>query len=397
MKQVKIVIGANFGDEGKGLTTDYFAYEAKKLNVPCLVVCHNGGSQKGHTVVTPSGIRHVFHHFGSGCFAGADTYLSEEYVINPITFQQEIVELYSKNIITKCYINKKARITTPFDMMMNQIAEEFRGLKKHGSCGLGIYEAIIRDKIHPIAIDKFYRMNDTNRRILLLDMANQYFFQRLKHLQIDFLPRKWREILSQKDEIIDHYIRDFHRMMKQVSLCDDSIMDNYEYLIFEGAQGLLLDQNNVDFMPHLTPSNTGILNPIKIISNLACNIEVCYVTRTYMTRHGAGRFESECNKAEISDNLVDFTNVPNPFQDTIRYGKLDITLLLESIKNDLFHIPQNINYITSLMITHTNETNSKIISTDGDIDIHAFIKENKQIFDKIYLSGNITRNHIDRI
>lgn len=78
MKTAKIVIGANFGDEGKGLMTDYFANEAKKQGKSCLVVCHNGGSQRGHTVVSPSGIRHVFHHFGSGSFEGADTYLSSK-------------------------------------------------------------------------------------------------------------------------------------------------------------------------------------------------------------------------------------------------------------------------------------------------------------------------------
>ena len=52
MENVKIVIGANFGDEGKGLMTDYFSYEAKKNKKSCVVVCHNGGAQKGHTVVT---------------------------------------------------------------------------------------------------------------------------------------------------------------------------------------------------------------------------------------------------------------------------------------------------------------------------------------------------------
>ena len=52
MKNVKVVIGANFGDEGKGLMTDYFSYEAKKNKKSCIVVCHNGGAQKGHTVVT---------------------------------------------------------------------------------------------------------------------------------------------------------------------------------------------------------------------------------------------------------------------------------------------------------------------------------------------------------
>ena len=69
MKNIKVVIGANFGDEGKGLMTDYFASKSNKS----LVVRFNGGGQAGHTVTTKDGRRHVFHHFGSGIFAGADT------------------------------------------------------------------------------------------------------------------------------------------------------------------------------------------------------------------------------------------------------------------------------------------------------------------------------------
>lgn len=62
MSNVKVVIGSNFGDEGKGLMTDYFCAEASKRNESCIVALCNGGAQRGHTVVTPDGIRHVFHH-----------------------------------------------------------------------------------------------------------------------------------------------------------------------------------------------------------------------------------------------------------------------------------------------------------------------------------------------
>ena len=82
MKKVKAVIGANWGDEGKGLMTDFFCYEAFRNGDSCINVCTNGGAQRGHTVVTPSGVRHVFHHFGSGTFAHADTYLPKEYILD---------------------------------------------------------------------------------------------------------------------------------------------------------------------------------------------------------------------------------------------------------------------------------------------------------------------------
>ena len=67
------VIGANYGDEGKGLITDYLCRQVENP----LVIRFNGGAQAGHTVTTPEGIRHIFSHFGSGTLAGA-SYLSFE-------------------------------------------------------------------------------------------------------------------------------------------------------------------------------------------------------------------------------------------------------------------------------------------------------------------------------
>lgn len=57
MKDIKIVIGGSFGDEGKGLITNYFSQKKNSI-----VICSNGGAQRGHTVTSPDGIRHVFHH-----------------------------------------------------------------------------------------------------------------------------------------------------------------------------------------------------------------------------------------------------------------------------------------------------------------------------------------------
>ena len=114
MKDIKIVIGANFGDEGKGLMTDYFSQKSNSI-----VVCSNGGAQRGHTVTTPTAIRHVFHHFGSGTFNNASTYLSEDFILNPIIFKQEYDELVKLNHNPNVYINQNCMITTPFDMIAN--------------------------------------------------------------------------------------------------------------------------------------------------------------------------------------------------------------------------------------------------------------------------------------
>lgn len=352
MKTAKIVIGANFGDEGKGLMTDYFANEAKRQRKSCLVVCHNGGSQRGHTVVSPSGLRHVFHHFGSGNFVGADTYLSSEFIVNPIIFNQELSELKSIEAITKCFVDKNCYITTPFDMMINQIVEEYRGNGKHGSCGLGIFETIVRSRTDKsYTVFEFSNLPICDMKIFLDNIATEHLPCRLKQLGIENIPAKWDEILSNKDNIIENYINDFLFMLDHVQIINSDIVDDYDYVIFEGAQGLLLDQNNLSYMPHLTPSNTGIKNPLDIIGNRQVNVEVCYVSRTYMTRHGAGRFDTQCKKSDLNENIVDLTNIPNPFQDTIRYGML----MLDDLKNRIISDLGNANVNKSIAITHLNE------------------------------------------
>ena len=86
-KQIKVVIGANFGDEGKGLMTDYFCKRLSESG-SVLNIRFNGGAQAGHTVVVPTlgqQKRHVFSHFGAGSFVnGTDTYLSGNFILNPM-------------------------------------------------------------------------------------------------------------------------------------------------------------------------------------------------------------------------------------------------------------------------------------------------------------------------
>ena len=64
------------------------------------------------------------------------------------------------------------------------------------------------------------------------------------------------------------------------------------------------------------------------------DVEVCYVTRTYLTRHGAGPFPEECGKDEINPDMRDLTNVPNPHQGTLRYGRLDEKAFIRRIRED---------------------------------------------------------------
>ena len=156
----------------------------------------------------------------------------------------------------------------------------------------------------------------------------------------------------------DNYYKDLDFMMSHVHVVNnDQLLNGYDTIVFENGQGLLLDQNNTEYYPHLTPSNTGIKNPARIIKSVnwtdEINIEACYVTRTYMTRHGAGAFPTECNKEEINPDIKDLTNVPNPHQDTLRYGKLNVEELYERCQADIINAGLPCQKI--LAITHFKE------------------------------------------
>ena len=381
---IKVVIGANFGDEGKGLMTDYFCRQSTFRGEKTLVVLHNGGAQRGHTVVTPDGNRHVFHHFGSGTLVGADTYLSEEFILNPIIFRQEWKELEEMGIAPKAYANENCLITTPFDMILNQIKEKWRGGERHGSCGIGIYETKIRT-LYNFEAGIWKQLSKDELIGYLKKIRDEYFMYTIDF--VDFkVPEDWLNIVN-SENLINVFVEDMMFMFSHMLFKPEKeIFKEYDSLTFENGQGLLLDQNNNEYYPHLTPSNTGIRNPLEIISKIDCkpNIEVCYVTRTYLTRHGAGRLDGECDKQEINPDMQDLTNVPNPHQGTLRYAKLIEKSLEERILKD-FEPARKYGAKLSLAITHENEYD------------YVFSNTFKKNFDYIYYSDGETRESVGRI
>lgn len=379
---VKVVIGANFGDEGKGLMTDYFCHQSILRGEKCLVVLHNGGAQRGHTVVAPDGKRHVFHHFGSGTFTGADTYLSEDFILNPMVFRKEWEDLEEMGVTPKVYMDHACKVTTPFDMILNQIIEESRDNSRHGSCGMGINETIIRDVCN-YPCEMWNDSSDEAKRYYLKEIR-KYVEERLEDAGINEISKEWEEIIC-SDSLIENFIYDLNFMCRNISNRFDNFIEYYDCLVFENGQGLLLDQNNKNYFPHLTPSNTGVKNPMEIISNMHCkpDIEVCYVTRTYITRHGAGRLDGECDKKEINPNMQDLTNVPNPHQGTLRYAKLEEESLKERILKD-FEPARQYGAKLSLAVTHKNEYD------------YAFSDQFKRNFDYIYYSNGETRESVGR-
>lgn len=362
MSNVKVVIGSNAGDEGKGLMTDYFANEAKNCNESCIVVCSNGGAQRGHSVSTPEGIRHVFHHFGSGTFAGADTYFPEYFIVNPMEFRRE-----HKLLKTICgsrklcpIVSKYCMVTTPFDMIANQVFEENRGENKHGSCGMGIWETVQRyekGKWSALYGNYKYWQDGFNLGIRSVDellRIKEYYEKRFESHNIS-LSEGWQNVWNSPN-LINHYIHDMRYFLNHTISKDlADFIGCYNTVIFENAQGLCLDQNFGDDERYTTPSNTGLTNPAEIIKKYLPNadVEVCYVTRTYLTRHGRGPMDHECDKNEINPDMFDLTNIPNPFQESLRFGKIKVDRFMNRIYSDFTQAEPN--WKRSLAITHLNE------------------------------------------
>ena len=380
MPNVKVVIGSNFGDEGKGLMTDYFCAEASKRNESCIVALCNGGAQRGHTVVTPDGIRHVFHHFGSGTFARAATYFGEEYILNPLAFRKEYEELKALGYSPRVYSHWNCRWSTPYDMITNQILEDSRGKNRYGSCGMGIWETVLRyrNTINP-SFQQFYNMTKDEQVALLKRIRDEYTSKRLLKASPEVL-QQWKDILE-SDNLIYNFIDDVQFLHSHVIFDYSRVLQQYDNVVFENGQGLLLDQRHVQYYDNTTPSNTGITNPHIIIEKYLPNadVEVCYVTRTYMTKRGAGDFECECDKSEINAHIEDKTNITNPYQGTIRYGRLDVDGLVERIKEDIGSIDYNV----SLAVTHINEFENKELLNLTELNVkYLSYEETRKLFEK---------------
>ena len=328
MKEVKIIVGANFGDEGKGHITDYICSNAKNP----IVIRFNSGAQAGHTVVTKDGRRHVFGHFGAGSFKNIPTFLSQFFVINPLLFIKEYNELRKLGLNPKVYIDKECIISTPYDMIINQIIETFRENKRHGSCGIGFNETIERNR-NPQYAFKIKDIKNINIKEISYKIKNEYVYERLKTLGVNNIPSKYKPILE-NEEILNNFINDLNYFLELVEISDfNSIFEKYYTGVFEGAQGLMLHKD-YKYFPHVTNSNTGIENPlILLVDKENINIEVIYITRCYLTRHGAGPCPNEVYTTPYK-NIIDLTNIPNEFQGTLRFGLLDIDLLKENINFD---------------------------------------------------------------
>lgn len=326
-----IVIGAGYGDEGKGLVTDYLCSKSARA----VAVRFNGGAQAGHTVQSPDGRRHVFHHFGSGALAGARTFLGRRFVSSPMWFGKERAQLISLGANVNIGVDRGSLITTPYDVMINRALESSRGGARHGSCGMGMNETITRSETELASLTAG-DLGDVRRlRSRLESIRHEYVPQRLAQLGLttEMMP------MLGDERVLNGFIADCEHFWQCCDVSDsdglrDLVMNGFD-LVMEGAQGLMLREDHPNF-PHVTRSRTGIANAVELLRELDVDAmaTVHYVTRCYATRHGAGPLPHELVEKPWP-GVIDETNVPNGYQGSLRFAWLDLNILVSEVNHDL--------------------------------------------------------------
>nr|WP_314494537.1 adenylosuccinate synthetase [uncultured Chryseobacterium sp.] len=306
MKTAQIIIGLGFGDEGKGITTDFLAQQHPES----VVIRFSGGQQAAHTVMIDHK-KHIHSSFASGALRGLPSYFTEHCTIHPTFLFNEREELIKKNGNVELHIHPLAKVTTPFDVLSNR--KNVQNLK-HGSCGKGVGATMKRNE-SPF---KLFAVDLIAPRTMLIEklkvIANYYGFEEGEEIEIalqDFL-----EAIDKIDWKIEGY----------------EYLKSFDHLIFEGSQGILLDMDHGVF-PNVTFANTTSKNAYEICQLLKIkDIEMFYVTRSYLTRHGNGWMSNE--KSLLLKNNEEETCTFNEFQKDLRFGELDYDLLNYALKLD---------------------------------------------------------------
>ncbi|MFC9896516.1 adenylosuccinate synthetase [Nocardia sp. NPDC127579] len=306
-----IVVDLGFGDAGKGATVDWLCSAAAGLEVSA-VVRFNGGAQAAHNVVA-EGRHHTFAQFGSGTFSGVPTLLSRHMLVEPIALAGEARQLAALGVpdpLSLLRIDGRALLTTPIHIAANRAREDARGYSRHGSCGRGIGETAsyaleheaptVADCLRPRVLRQKLELLAAHYGPVIAPSAHRY-------------------------EPITDLIAMYSEFGAAVRIVDDgelAALAARGRLIFEGAQGILLDEWR-GLHPHTTWSTVEPRNARAMLAAIGASAATLGVTRTYLTRHGAGPFPTE----DPTLDLPEPHNIDGPYQGPFRRGHLDLPLL----------------------------------------------------------------------
>ncbi|HLG62054.1 MAG TPA: adenylosuccinate synthetase [Ktedonosporobacter sp.] len=329
-KQAILIADLGFGDAGKGTITDFLT---RRLSAHT-VVRYNGGPQAAHNVVTPDGRHHTFSQFGSGMFLPRTaTLLSRFMLINPLNMLKEERHLSTLGIadaFERTLIDRRALVITPLHKAMNRLRELARAGERHGSCGEGVGECMADSLAYGDA--QLFAGDLQDRMVILRKLHSLY---EIKRSELDEIRSSLPDADAVKQELAAFTRADvitdcadvYHYFAQRVAIIDDarigSLLAQPGVALFEGAQGVLLDEN-YGFAPYTTWSTTTFANAEAILREHDYSGDTIKlgVVRSYATRHGPGPFPTE--DAALTSVLPDQHNAWNDWQRTFRVGYFDL-------------------------------------------------------------------------
>jgi adenylosuccinate synthase len=324
-----VIVGAQWGDEGKGKIVDLLAQESD-------VVCrYQGGPNAGHTVIV-DGETFKFRHLPSGILSGKVSVLGAGCVVDPAVLLEEIDDLESRGIsAAPLRISGNAHLIMPWHIAIDGASEKRLGKLQIGTTRRGI---------GPAYADKAARLGIRVQDLLDAKILRQKIEVALAEKNI-WLERVYEQEPFELEDVASRYEELAQRLRQYVadtSLLVDTALTAGKRVLLEGAQGTLLDLDHGTY-PFVTSSNpiagaaaTGIgIGPTRID-------EVLGVSKAYVTRVGAGPFPSEMNDetgAHVRELGQEFGTVTGRER---RPGWLDLVALRYAVR---------LNGITSLALT----------------------------------------------
>ncbi|HAM79190.1 adenylosuccinate synthase [Ornithinibacillus bavariensis] len=285
-----VVVGTQWGDEGKGKITDFLSQKAE------VVARYQGGNNAGHTIKF-DGVTYKLHLIPSGIFYKEKIcVLGNGMVIDPKAFVEELAYLHEHNISTdNLRISNRAHVILPYHLKLDMLQEEEKGDDKIGTTKKGI---------GPAYMDKAARIGIRVADLLEKEVFRAKLEQNLKEKNRLFEKLYEVEPLS-VEEIVEEYYQYGQAMVQYV--CDTSVvlndaLDEGRRVLFEGAQGVMLDidQGTYPFVTSSNPTAGGVtigsgVGPTKIK-------HVVGVSKAYTTRVGDGPFPTELEN-EIGNQI----------------------------------------------------------------------------------------------
>ena len=327
----KAVIGLQWGDEGKGKIVDYLS---EKFD---LVARYQGGNNAGHTVIVED-VTYKLNLIPSGVIRGKVCFLGQGIVLDPDHFLKEYQQICEKISNPNIYLSSNIPLILPYHKQLDKINESIlTGEDKIGTTAKGIGPAY-QDKVGRKSI-KLYDLKSLDKIKEKLESIKKFYDPVLNAYQ--------EEAIN-----IDQYLTILDIFYKEVGslIVDNSFIKknfNQQKILFEGAQGALLDLDHGSY-PFVTSSNT-ISSNIMIGSGLQVDYQTVGIFKAYATRVGNGPFPSE-----LFDQIGDYIAETGVEYGTVtkrkrRCGWLDLVSLKYSCQ---------INQVNELCITKIDVLNN---------------------------------------